>query len=215
MSIPMDMQTRTVLGKNVKRLRNQGLLPATVYGKGIEPVSVQIDGRTFETLYHQVGHTSLLNLNIPGQQAHSAFIQNVQRHPVTRAIIHAEFRVVNLTEAMQSEVPVIFVGTSPLVELGDAIINPGLSSVIVRSLPAEVPNQIEIDLSKLDSFDKSIYVRDLPKNEHYTVVTDEDTVIVTLSHARRAAEEEEEPEEMMEEVEPSLIRKERETMDEE
>jgi large subunit ribosomal protein L25 len=205
----LDVQLRTVLGKKVRRLRRDGLLPATVYGKGISPVSIQLDERAFNTTYRHAGRTALVELNIPEQPKQSAFIHAVQRHPVSRSIIHVDFRVVDLMVAITVEVPIVLTGVSPLVENEDAILNHALNAVQVRALPAELPQHIELDVSVLDEMDKTLHVRDLPTAETYTILDDPDELVVALSAPRV---EEEEPEEEEEEApaEPELIREERE-----
>src|SRR5262245_7686605 len=204
----LAVELRTVLGKKVKQLRRSGLLPATVYGKGISPISIQIDERTFTSTYRHVGRTALVELNIPNQPIQSAFIHAVQRHPVSRSIIHVDFRVVDLKVAITVEVPLTFTGESPLVERGDAVLNQVLNSVEVRALPAELPSHIEVDISGLDELDKTIRVRDLPTASTYTIVTDEDELVVSLGQAREEEVEEEVEEEAP--VEPELIREQRE-----
>lgn len=208
----MDLQIREIIGKKVKSLRNQGILPATVYGKGVGPFSVQIDDRTFQTIYRQVGRTSLVKLNIPGQPEQSAFIQDVQRHPVTRNILHADLHVVDLKAEMNVEVPVMITGESLLVERGDAVVNAGLSVIEVRGLPANLPHHIEVDISGLDSLDKAIYVSDLASGEDCVFVTPAEEMVVSLTQTRveEAEEEEEEVEGIALESEPELIRRERE-----
>ena len=203
----LALQRRTVIGKKVKYLRNEGLLPATVYGKGVEPVSVQVDERTFFQVYRKVGQSALIELTIPGLPMQSAFVQDIQRHPVSRQIIHADLRVVDLKVEMTTDVPIHLVGISPLVEKDDAVLNASLQAITVRALPANVPSQIEIDVSVLDSLDKSIHVADLPRGDDYEILTDDEEVIVTLTQTRMAAElEQEEAEE--EEGQPELIRRE-------
>ncbi len=205
----LALQRRTVIGKKVKYLRNEGLLPITVYGKGVEPVSVQVDERAFFQVYRKVGQSSLIELTIPGLPMQSAFVQDIQRHPVSRRIIHADLRVVDLKVEMTTDVPIHLVGISPLVEKDDAVLNPSLQAITVRALPANVPSQIEVDVSVLDSLDKSIHVADLPRGDDYEILTDDEEVIVTLTQTRMAAEiEEEEAEE--EEGQPELIRREEE-----
>jgi large subunit ribosomal protein L25 len=202
----LDADLRTVLGKKVKLLRRDGLLPATVYGKGISPLSIQLNDRTFNQTYRHVGRTALVELHIPGQPIQSAFVHAVQRHPVSRSIIHVDFRVVDLKTALTVEVPIITVGESPLVVRGDAIINHAISSLLVRALPAELPQHIEVDVSILDSIEKTIHVRDLAGSGTYTIITDGDELVVALSQSREAAEDaaaEAAP------AEPELIREER------
>ena len=141
----------------------------------------------------------------------SAFIHSLQRHPVSRAILHADFLVVDLKIEISVEVPIHIVGESGLVERGDAALNQVLNTLNVRALPAELPSYIEVDISVLDSLEKSIRVRDLAALEHGAIVTDADELIVSLSQSR--------PEEVVEEeapsaAEPELVREKREDEDE-
>lgn len=207
--VSIDMQVREVIGKKVRRLRREGWIPATVYGKGIVPISVQVNDRDFQKIYQQVGRTSLVSLNIPGQPEQVAFIQDIQRHPVWRTILHADFRVVDLKIAINTEVPVVLVGSSPLLDRGDAVINQGITHLEVHALPEDLPQHIEVDLSILDSFDKSIHVADLQAGAAYSFVTSGDALVASLTRTRATVEEEGEEEGPAPE-EPTLIRKERE-----
>ncbi len=212
----LDVQRRTVQGKHVKHLRSQGILPAVVYGKGFEPVAVQVDERTFFNVYRKTGRNSLIDLTIPGIPTQSVFVHEIQRHPVTRVITHADFRVVDLKVKIYSEVPLTVVGESPLIERGDAVVNQSLQQVQVYALPANIPSYLEVDISVLDSFDKNIHVRDLAHSAEYELVTEEDLLVVSLSQTRKAvADEEEETGEAEEQAEPELIRREQEDKTEE
>src|SRR5258706_11778535 len=77
--ITLALEQRTLTGKKVSQLRRAGVLPATVYGKGVGPFTVQLDARTFSNVLRHAGRTSLLELEIPGQKPHSAFIHTLQR----------------------------------------------------------------------------------------------------------------------------------------
>ena len=211
-SLTLDVQLRDILGKKVKRLRQQGLLPATIYGKGFEPLAVQIDERTFNTTYRQVGRTALIELNIPGTKKQSVFIHAIQRHPVSRAIIHADFRVVDLQKLVSVEVPIVLVGESPLVKRGDALVNHVATTVEVEALPMNIPQTIEVDISGLNSFEDVIRVSDLASSDRYEVVTDSDELVASLTPLRAAKAEKEAEEEGP--MEPELIRKERKSEEE-
>jgi large subunit ribosomal protein L25 len=207
----LEAQVREVLGKKVKRLRKQGLIPATVYGKGFEPVSVQLSDRAFSTLYRKVGKTALIELNIADQKQQAVFVQAVQRHPISRAILHVDLKVIDLLKPVQIDVPVVAIGESPMVARGDALLNHVINSVTVEALPAQLPQHIEVDISGLDELDKSIHVSDLPTSASYKILADADQVVLSLSQTR-AAEEEAPAAEVS--VEPELVRKEREGDDE-
>lgn len=211
-TLSLDVHVREVLGKKVKYLRQEGVLPATVYGKAFSPVSVQLDERAFAAVYQKVGRTALVNLHIPGHVPQSVFIQDVQRHPVSRAILHADFRVVDLTIAMTSEIPIVLFGSSLLVDRGDAILNQSLNMVEIRALPADLPQHLEIDVSGLGGMDDALYVRDIPTNERYVIVTSADELIVSFTPLRaRAGDEGDAAEEgsASSDSEPVLIRKDR------
>ena len=204
--ITLELESRTVVGKKVNRLRRAGVLPATVYGKGVGPFTVQISARGFNEAYRRAGKTTLVDLSIPGQPMQSAFIHSLQRHPVSRAILHADFLVVDLKIEISVEIPVHLIGESELVERGDATLNQVLNTLNVRALPAELPSYIEVDISVLDSMEKSIHVRDIAALEHGEITTDTDELVVSLSQSR--------PEEVVEETpgaaEPELVREKRE-----
>lgn len=202
----LELEARTLTGKKVNRLRREGILPATVYGKGVGPFTVQMNARTFSDIYRHSGKTTLLDLGIPGQKAQSGFVHSVQRHPVTRAFLHVDFLVVDLMTEIMVDVPIHVVGESPLVARGDAIVNQPLTALSVRALPTDLPANIEVDVSGLDSMDKSIHVRDIPALAKGAIVTPEDELVISLTPAR--AEEEAAEEEAA--AEPELVREERE-----
>lgn len=208
--ITLALESRALTGKKVNRLRRAGILPATVYGKGVGPFAVQVEARTFQDVYRHAGRTTLVELQIPGQEKVSAFIHALQRHPVSRAIIHADFHVVDLRIEITVAVPIHIVGTSALVERGDALLNQVLTTLDVLALPAELPPYIEVDISGLDSFDKTIHVRDIALPGKGTIETPEDELVVSLTPTRPEEPEEAEAEAGETPAEPELVREKRE-----
>jgi large subunit ribosomal protein L25 len=211
--VTLSLEPRTVLGKKVKTLRRAGILPATVYGKGVASIAVQVEEHTFNDLYRRAGRTTLVDLQIPDQPILSSFIHALQRHPVSRAIIHVDFLAVDLLTEMVVAVPLHIVGESPLVARNDALLNVVQTTLDVRALPTDVPSAINVDVSGLDSFDKSIYVRDITPPDKVTIEMSADELLVSLTPTRPEAEEEEP---LAEEItaEPELVR-EREDEEEE
>lgn len=201
----LEVQLREVKGKKVKYLRQQGILPATVYGKGVEPVTIQVNERVFFSVYRKAGRSSLIDVKIPGEtKKQSAYVQDIQRHPVTRTIMHADFRVVDINVPIYAEVPLTLVGESPLADRPDIVLNQTLYQLQVHGRPANLPSSIEVDATLLDSLDKTIHVSDLPPSEDYDIVTDGEELIASLNQIRamataeeEAAEEEGTPEEIV------------------
>jgi large subunit ribosomal protein L25 len=212
--ITLELENRTLTGKKVGRLRREGILPATVYGKGVGPFTVQLNARTFNDVYRHAGRTALVDVAVPGQKGQSAFIHSLQRHPVTRAILHVDFLVVDLKTEITVEVPIHIIGESELVVRGDATLNQVLTTLDVRALPAELPPYVDVDISGLDSMDKSVHVRDITLSGKGAIVTPEDELIVSLTPARVEEEEEVAVEEEVTEAEPELVREKREDEEE-
>ncbi len=188
-SVKLTLENREILGKKVKLLRRKGILPATVYGKGVGPFPVQLPLRSFLEAYRRASRTRIIELTLPGQPLMAVFVHALQRHPVSRDIIHVDFRAVDLKIAVTMPIPLHVVGASPLVQRGEAVLNHALTTVEVSALPNNLPSSIEVDVSDLDSFDKNIHVRDLTVPDGVTFITDLDELVVGLTQSRIEAEE--------------------------
>lgn len=199
--LSVQFDARTLMGKKVNRLRREGILPATVYGKGVGPFAVQIDARTFSNLLRKAGKTSLIEVEIPGEPTRSAFVHAVQRDPVSRQLIHADLRVVDLKVEITVDVPVHLVGESPLVKQGDAVLNQLLTTISVHALPTDIPQSVEADISVLDSLDKNVLVGDIKLPGKGTITTPADEVVASVTPATVEAEEPVEEEA----AEPTLV----------
>ena len=192
MDLELTLDARDALGKANKRLRREGVVPGIVFGKGEPSTPVQVDAKTFETLYRAAGRTSVIQIHMPGQRgATSGIIKSVQRHPLSGGAIHVDIFLVNLTQEMEIDVPLVFVGESPAVEETGGTLLHNLSSLHVKALPNDIPHEIEVDVSVLKTLDVAIHVRDLNLNRDLVqVLTDGETLVATVVPPRA----EEEPE---------------------
>ena len=192
MDLELTLDAREAQGKANKRLRREGIVPGVVYGKGEGSTNVQVDAKTFETLYRAAGRTSVVKFRLPGaSRATSGFIKSVQRHPLTRQAIHVDYYLVNLKVEMEVDVPLVFVGEAPAVEATGGTLLHNLSSVHVKALPNDIPHEITVDVSTLTSLDVAIHVADLNLNRDLvTVLTDGETLVATVVPPRIEVEEE-------------------------
>ena len=181
MDLELTLDAREARGKANKRLRRQGLVPGVVYGKGEASTNVQVEAKTFETLYRAAGKTSVVKFRLPNaSRATSGFIKSVQRHPLSGRALHVDYFLVNLNVEMEVDVPLVFTGEAPAVELTGGTLLHNVSSVHVKALPADIPHEITVDVSVLKSLDVAIHVRDLNLNrDRVTVLTDPDTLVAT------------------------------------
>ena len=129
---------------------------------------------------------AVLDVKVKGEKtARTAVIRNIQRNPVTDVVIHVDFLQVDVTRAITSDVPLVFVGESPLPKT-QTVISQILASVQVSGLPMQIPNSIEVDVSVLEEIDQSIFVRDLTLPDDLEVITDGDQMIVRATPGRVA-----------------------------
>jgi large subunit ribosomal protein L25 len=179
----LDATPRTVTGKAVGRLRRAGVLPAVVYGHGVDSEAIQIDAREFDTLRRHAGRNAIVDLTVDGR-ARPVMVQAVQINPVTRKTIHADLFVVRMSEEMAVDVGVSFTGTSLAVEkLGGTLLHL-MESVRVRALPDAIPSTLEVDISAMSSFDTMLHVRDIPIPAGVTLVTDPDEPLARVQAPR-------------------------------
>ena len=165
MDLELTLDAREAQGKANKRLRRAGIVPGVVYGKGEASTNVQVNAKTFDTLYRAAGRTSVVKLRLPGSSTStSGFIKSVQRHPLSGQPLHVDYLLVSLTVEMEVEVPLVFTGEAPAVEETGGTLLHNLSSVRVKALPNDIPHEISVDVSVLKSLDVAIHVRDLSLN---------------------------------------------------
>ena len=197
---------RDVIGKKVKRLRREGLLPAVVYGHNIEPIPISLDMREANRTLDSISPSALIVLNIDGDK-HYAIVRDKQRNPLLRSIIHIDFQAVSLTETVRADVNVNIVGEAPAVETYLAILVPSLEQLSIVCLPTNLPDRIDVDVSGLAEIGDSLLVSDLIVPDGVEILNDpEDVVVVVIPPAAEEEEEVEEEEVEIEEgVEPEVL----------
>ncbi len=180
MANEIAVDARVALGKQNRRLRQAGKVPAVVYGKGKGSTAVEMDAKEFELLYRAAGRSSLVQLKIGDGRAESAIIKSVQRNPLTGNALHVDFFLVDLKATMEVEIPLVFSGTAPaLDEMGGTLLT-NISQVRIRALPGDIPHEIAVDLSPLVDLDAAIHVRDLVVGDNVQMVTDPEEMVAKV-----------------------------------
>jgi large subunit ribosomal protein L25 len=155
----LKASVRTVTGKKVKQLRKQGILPSTIYGQGMESISIQVTDKDMELIFAHAGQSGLVDL-VLDEKVMPVLFRNPQYHPVLGNLIHIDCYKVNLKEKITSTVPLEFIGESLAVKEGKVLVEV-LNEVEIEALPADFPEKIEVDLSKLETVESVITVADL------------------------------------------------------
>jgi large subunit ribosomal protein L25 len=156
----LKADARKILGRNVKNLRKEGLLPGNISGKKIKSEAIQVVLKDFEKVYKQVGETGLLTLEI-GKEEKPVLIHNLQLNPVSEAPVHVDFLQVDLKEKVEAEVPVELTGESPAEKQAIGTVVQYINEIKVEALPMDLPEKFAVDTSDLAEVDQSILVKDL------------------------------------------------------
>lgn len=184
-----SVATRSVLGKRTKRLRWDGILPANVYGRGLESVAVQLPRRDAESLLHEHGLNALIRIGVEGESdERPVVVRSVQRHPLTRELQHVDFYQVDLTRQLQANVPVVLTGEAPAVHTYQGVVITGADHVSVQALPAEMPAHLEISIEGLDELDMQLTIGDLQVPEGVEVLSEPEIMIVRVARPRKVEE---------------------------
>ncbi len=189
--VTLKLSPRSVTGKEVKRLRKSGQVPVHLYGRGIESQALQAEAHVLRRVLPQVGTNIPLSLELDGDEGESiCFVREIQRHPVTEEVLHVDFLRVDVSRAIQAEVPIALTGSSPAVrDLGGTLLQP-LLSLLVEALPMDVPASLQVDVSQLDDFEKGVFVRDIELGPAVTLINDPDEMVARVSPPRLEVEDE-------------------------
>jgi large subunit ribosomal protein L25 len=170
------------------RLRAAGKVPGVVYGHGIEPLAVAVDGRALRSaLTTEAGMNALLNLQVDGS-AHLTLARELQRDPVRGSVVHVDFQVVRRDEVIAAEVPIALVGEATRVHRDDGVVDQQLFSLTVHATPGRIPNSVEVDVSELVIGD-TIRVGDLSLPDGVETEVDPETAIVSGQPPQVTAED--------------------------
>jgi large subunit ribosomal protein L25 len=209
--IVLKAQKREVVGKKVKTLRQEGKLPAVIYGYEVEATPISLELREASRILANVSSSSLIKVELDGKE-HSALVRDRQRDVILGTLLHVDFLSVSLTETVRAKVRVSIEGESPAISGYDALLVTGLEELEVECLPNDLPEQIKVDVSGLERVGDSIHVKDVKFPEGVLSLDDPETmvVVVTIPAAEPVEEEVEEEVEVEFEMpeEPELVARE-------
>jgi len=187
--LQVEVSTRKEKGKEVaKKMRRAGSFPAVMYSKGSPATSLLVEERAFNTALHSHGAAhSVMKLIVDGSdKGHTVVVKSIQRHPVRRSVLHVDFQEVSMTEKIQAAVALVFVGQASGVKAG-GVLQQGIYEVTVEALPADIPEQIEVDISDIE-IGGHLRVSDIPVQEKLTIITNKEDTVVSIVTPRLVEE---------------------------
>jgi large subunit ribosomal protein L25 len=196
--VTLNAEPRTELGSRASRRRRRtGSVPAVLYGRGLDPMSVAVNDRDlYAALHTEAGANALINLEVKGtKQPFLTVAREIQRHPVRGEIAHLDFISISLDEEIEADVGLEFLGIPVGVSEGEGIVETIRNAVSISALPTAIPSSISISIADLEVGD-GIQVKDLPAIDGVEYLDDPETDLLTVVIPRIV--EVEEPEEEVE-----------------
>jgi len=180
-TVELEADVRTTDGKGpARRMRRDGKVPAIFYGPKRTPTLITIDAKQFLQRISALEGSHLIRFNSPASEVANkvALVKEAQYHPVTGAVLHADFYEVDMTAKLRLRVPLHFTGKAAGVALG-GILQPVQRDVEVECLPADIPEFINVDVSALNIHD-AVHISQLQPPAGVSVLYDSDATLVTV-----------------------------------
>ena len=184
----LSASARTILGKQVRSLRQHGTIPAVVYGHGTKPAAVSLERSAYEKVYRQVGESTLLDLVLDGAGAIKVLVQEVQHDPLSGTVQHVDFHQVRMDEHLTADIPLKFVGEPRAVKDLGGILLKNLDHLKVECLPSALVHEITVDISGLSELNRGLTVKDIVVPSGIKVLTPLEEVAVIVTAPRSEAE---------------------------
>ena len=185
----IPVSRRTIGGKEAtKRLREEGKIPAVLYGHGEEPVMLSVDFRTFSDHIAHHGTKTLLVLSGDGG-GETAFIKSTQKHYVKNTVQSIDLIRVSRTEKIHVKVPVILDGEPLSVRTGDGVLAPGTHEVEIIVSASDVPEAVHIDVSGLELDGPALHVSDITLPAGVELVTSGEESVATVNYPATVEQE--------------------------
>lgn len=190
--LELNAQIREILGKKVKTLRNNGLVPVVLYGTNSKSTPLQVKYKELEKIYKEAGENTIVKLKVKGgkknEDEQNVLIYDIERDPLTEKFIHVDFYAVRMDKPITAHVPLVFEGTSSAVDVDGGVLVKNLMEIEVEALPANLPHEIKVDISMLKTFDDLIYIKDLKIPNDVKILARPEDIITSVVPPRSEEE---------------------------
>lgn len=195
--ISLNVKLRTITGRKTNTLRQEGIVPAVVYGPGEKTISLEVNEKEFTKVFKQAGESSLIELNIEGQNPASTqggdkkpvLVHEIQKDPISGSPIHIDFFQASLKEEVEVAIPLVFEGVSFAVKDLGANLVKNMTEIEVKALPQNLPHEIIVDLALLKEIGSHILVKDLKVVSNVTILKKPEEIVAAATAIEKVEEE--------------------------
>ncbi len=189
----LSVNLREAKKKEAAKLRLAGQVPAVVYHKGEETVTISVEELALTKLVHS-SESHLIDLQYPDGKSTRSFIKDLQFDPVSDRVIHVDFQLFSADEVVEMEVPAHFEGECPGIKIGGGKLQVNLHAVTLKGKPEDMPEHFTVDISSLQ-LGHTLHIRDLKLGAlegKVVILGDADAPVVSVMSPRKEVEATEE-----------------------
>ena len=177
--VTLKAEVRTVFGKKLNKIRKAGFIPANIFGPDFKSKSISVIYKDLVKTYKMVGETGVVYISID-KESIPVLIKSIQKHPLTSLLLHIDFRKIDLSKKIETNVPVKTIGVSEAVSQKAGVLLVQSETLLVEALPEDIPSHIEVDITVIKEIGQEIKVSDLKKSDKYEIKTPVEKVIVAV-----------------------------------
>jgi large subunit ribosomal protein L25 len=187
MVIALKAQARTA-GDDLKKLRASGRVPAVVYGSGRETMAISVAGNEFQKVWKQAGESGTVTIELPSGKE-TVLIQEMTLDPMKNIPQHVDFRVIDVSKPITVTIPLEFIGVAPAVKNGLGVLVKVVHEIEVTGLPKDIPHNLEVDISGLETLDHQVAISDLKLPVGVTATAEETDMVASIAPIVEETEE--------------------------
>ena len=184
LTLSVSARTKDVSAED---LRLKGLVPAVFYGPKEQSTGIVVDAKKLESIFKEAGETTIVRLAGIGEEK-DTLIHDIQFHPVSGMVIHADFYVIEKGKKVTINVPLEFTGVAPAEKLGHIVVK-ALHEVEIEVAPAELPHHLLVDISKMENVGDRILAKDIALPPSAELLTDADEIVIAVTEFKEEKEE--------------------------
>jgi len=176
----LEAKKRDIIGKQVKALRREGLLPAVIYGSDLEPMPLTLNTNEVSQTLKVIGANTLITLKV-GKKEYLALVRDLQREVINRDLLHIDFQAVSMEESITTTVPIVAVGEAPAVKELNALLVTSMDFLQIEAKAKDLPDAISVDVSELTEIGENIQVKDLVISGEVKILDDQELTVIVVA----------------------------------
>ncbi|MEK7495636.1 MAG: 50S ribosomal protein L25 [Patescibacteria group bacterium] len=177
--VSLKAELRTIFGKKLNKVRKQGLVPGNIFGPDFKSKSISVVYKDLVKTYKMVGETGIVYISLDKENI-PVLIKTIQKHPLSSSLLHIDFRKIDLSKKIETNVPVKAVGISEAVSQKAGVLLFQSETLLVEALPEDIPSHIDVDIAVIKEIGQEIKVADLKKSDKYEIKTPAEKVVVAV-----------------------------------